>query len=112
RICGDLAKQFEKIGEYEKAYDALVEFWPDRTQPPKLEGLDESARAEILLRTGALAGWLGAANQIEGGQEKAKDLITQSIDLFEKLERIHRVAEAGGELALAYWREGSYDEAR
>src|SRR5256714_15458201 len=112
KLSCDLAKRFEKIGDYDKAYDALTEFWPDRTEPPKLEGLSEPARAEVLLRTGALAGWLGAANQIEGGQEKAKDLITQSIELFNKLEKIHRVAEGRGELALCYWREGSYDEAR
>ncbi|HXI25535.1 MAG TPA: response regulator [Pyrinomonadaceae bacterium] len=112
KLSCDLAKRFEKIGEYEKAYDALVEFWPDRTEPPKLEGVSEPEKADVLLRIGALAGWLGATDQIEGGQEKAKDLITQSIELFEKLEEMHRVAEARGELGLCYWREGSYDEAR
>ena len=112
KLSCDLAKRLEKVGEYEKAYEALTEFWTDRTQIPNLDGLTESAKAEVLLRAGALAGWLGAANQIEGGQEKAKDLITQSIELFEKLQARQRVAEARGELALCYWREGSYDEAR
>lgn len=112
RLSCDLAKRFEKIGDYDKAYDALAEFWPDRTEPPHMKGLGKPAKAELLLRTGALAGWLGAANQIEGGQEKAKDLITQSIELFEKLKETQRVAEARGELGLCYWREGSYDEAR
>jgi CheY-like chemotaxis protein/tetratricopeptide (TPR) repeat protein len=112
RFSCDLAKRFEKIGEYEKAYDALIEFWPDRTEPPNLEGLSEPAKAEVLLRTGALAGWLGAADQIERSQEKAKNLITQSMELFEKLRETQRVAEARGELGLCYWREGGYDEAR
>src|ERR1041384_2007299 len=112
KLSCDLAKRFEKIGDYDRAYDALVEFWPDRTKPPKLEGLSEPAKAEILVRTGALVGWLGAANQIEGGQEKAKDLITQSLELFEKIGQIKKVAEAQGELGLCYWREGAYDEAR
>src|SRR2546425_9851101 len=58
----DAAKRFEKIGEYDAAYEALNEFWPDRNQSPKVEGLTESTRAEVLLRTGALAGWLGAAD--------------------------------------------------
>jgi CheY-like chemotaxis protein len=108
----DLAKRFERIGDYDKAYGALAEFWLDRTQPPKLEGLSEPAKAEILLRTGALAGWLGGAEQIQDGQEKAKDLITQSIELFNKLDEKQRAAEALGEIALCYWREGAYDEAR
>ena len=33
RAC-DVAKQFEKMGEYEAAYEALREFWPDRNAPP------------------------------------------------------------------------------
>src|SRR6266498_5166371 len=85
RLSCNLAKRLEKIGEYEKAYEALIEFWPDRTQRPNLTGLDESTKAEIFLRAGALAGWLGGATQTEGSQETAKNLITQSIELLQKL---------------------------
>ncbi|HXI24595.1 MAG TPA: response regulator [Pyrinomonadaceae bacterium] len=106
------AKRFEKIGEYDAAYEALSEFWPDRNQSPNVEGLAESSKGELLLRTGALAGWLGAADQTRGSQEAAKDLITKSIEIFESRSETKRVAEARGELALCYWREGSYDEAR
>src|SRR5260370_38085710 len=72
-----LAKQLEKGGEYEAAYEALTEFWTDRNGPPKLDHLDELAKAEVLLRIGALAGWLGGAHQSVGSQETAKNLITQ-----------------------------------
>src|SRR5438874_7652371 len=106
------AKRFEKIGEYDAAHEALSEFWPDRHQSPNVEGLAEFAKAEVLLRTGALAGWLGAADQTEGSQETAKDLITKSIEIFESLSEAPRVAEARGELALCYWREGAFEEAR
>src|SRR6185295_15494108 len=41
-----------------------------------------------------------------------KNLITQSLELFEQLKRPVKIAEARGELGLCYWREGSYDEAR
>jgi len=54
-----IAKQLEKVGEYEAAWEALIEFWPEPDQPPKLEGLDELEKAEVLLRVGALAGWCG-----------------------------------------------------
>src|SRR5713226_598890 len=107
-----LAKQLEKAGEYEAACEAMSEFWPERNESPKLEGLDEPTQAEVLLRIGALAGWLGSANQTEGSQETAKNLITRSAEIFERLGRSKELAEARGELGLCYWREGSYDEAR
>ncbi len=107
-----LAKQLEKAGEYEAACEAMSEFWPERNESPKLEGLDEPTQAEVLFRIGALAGWLGSANQTEGSQETAKNLITRSAEIFERLGRSKELAEARGELGLCYWREGSYDEAR
>ena len=112
RRCCDLAMQLEKAGEYEVACEALSEFWPKRDRPLNLNDLDEATRAEVLLRVGALAGWLGGTDQTEGSQETAKNLITRSIDLFQRLGLSERVAEARGDLALCYWREGSYDEAR
>src|SRR5437870_8757849 len=110
--CCDVAKQLEKAGEYEEACEALREFWPERDGPLNLNNLDEATTAEVLLRVGALSGWLGSTDQTEGTQETAKDLITQSIDLFQHLGLSERVAEARGDLALCYWREGSFDEAR
>jgi CheY-like chemotaxis protein len=108
----DLAKQLEKAGEYEAAREALSEFWPEGFGPPTLEGLDSATGARVLLRVGALTGWLGSALQIEGSQESAKNLITRSIEIFEELGKSERAAEAHADLALCYWREGSFDEAR
>jgi len=110
--CCDLAKQLEKAGEYEAAYEALSEFWPERNGPPNLNDLDEATRAIVLLRVGALSGWLGSTDQAPGSQETAKDLINKSIGMFERLGESRDAAEAHGDLALCYWREGSYDEAR
>jgi CheY-like chemotaxis protein len=107
-----LAKQLEKAGEYEAACEALSEFWPDRDAPPKLNGLENPTKAEILLEVGALAGWLGSAHQAEGSQEAAKNLITKSVEIFESCDLPERVAEARTDLALCYWREGAFDEAR
>src|SRR5437588_5197279 len=112
RRCSDLAMQLEKAGEYGVACEALSECWPKRDDLLNLTELDEAAKAEVLQRVGALSGWLGSTDQTEDSQETAKDLITQSIDLFQHLGLPERVAEARGDLALCYWREGSYDEAR
>src|SRR2546425_2736300 len=110
--CCDLAKHLEKAGEYEAAYEALSEFWPERDGPPNLNDLDEATGAIVLLRVGALSGWLGSTDQAPGSQETSKDLITKSIGIFESLGHTREAAEAHGDLALCYWREGSYDEAR
>ena len=107
-----LAKQLEKAGEYEAACDALSEFWPDRQQKPTLEGLDKVTKGEVLLRLGALAGWLGSADQTEGRQEEAKNLLTEGREIFHTLGNPSKEGEAHGELALCYWREGAFDEAR
>jgi CheY-like chemotaxis protein len=106
------AKQLEKAGEYETAYQALSEFWPARHKRPILDGLDPETAAQLLLRVGVLAGWLSSVDQTEGGQERAKDLITQSVEVFKSLGQTDAVAEAYADLALCYWREGSFDEAR
>ncbi|MFN2576339.1 MAG: response regulator [Pyrinomonadaceae bacterium] len=107
-----MAKKFEKAGDYEGARSALVAFWPEGNEPPKMAGLEEAGAANVLLRVGSIAGWLGGASQTEGAQETAKNLITQSIEIFDRLRDSKNAAEARGDLALCYWREGAYDEAR
>src|SRR5205814_363618 len=110
--CANLAKKLEKAGEYGAAYEALSEFWPERESDPNLNDLDEATSAIVLLRVGALSGWLGSTDQAPRSQETSKDLVTKSIEIFEKLGKTLEAAEAHGDLALCYWREGSFDEAR
>ena len=105
------AKQHENAGRYDSAYEALREFWPDWNEQPNLEGLSKVAKAEVLLRAGVLSGWLGSAGQTIGSQEGAKNLITQSLEIFQELAP-DKVAEAQSDLGLCYWREGAFDEAR
>jgi len=112
KLCCDAAKQLEKVGELEAAAEALEEFWPDRNEAPIMDGLDDPTTGRVMLRVGALIGSLGSAGQIPGSQERAKDLITQSVEIFEGLLDNVRAAEARGDLALCYWREGAFDEAR
>src|SRR2546425_613207 len=112
RHCCDLAEQLEKAGEYDAACEALGEFWPDRSEFLRLKDLDEATKAILFLRVGSLSGWLGSTDQAAGSQEKAKDLITKSIEIFERRGQSGEATEAHSDLALCYWREGSYDEAR
>jgi CheY-like chemotaxis protein len=51
-------------------------------------------------------------NQDAGGQERAKDLVTQGIEILDVIGCPKNEAEAHSELAVCYWREGAFDEAR
>src|SRR5215210_4419247 len=112
QILCRLAKALEESGDYEAARDALGELWQRIGERPKLDGLDEHAAALVLLRAGTLSGWLGSVRQVEGAQEIAKNLISESIVVFERLKDVEKLAEARINLATCYWREGAFDEAR
>src|SRR5260370_21794 len=107
-----LARHQEWAGDFEAAREVLGELWQGVGFRPNVEGLDEESKGVILMRAGALTGWIGSASQIEGAQEMAKDLISESIRIFEELGNRSRVGEARSSLALCYWRAGAYDEAR
>jgi tetratricopeptide (TPR) repeat protein len=96
-------------GRYEDAREALGELWRGTGERPNVEGLTEKTAAEVLLQAGVLSGWLG---KVKGAQDAAKDLISESASLFEKLGEPKRAAEARADLSICYWREGAYDEAR
>ncbi len=107
-----LVRHLEEAGDYEAARDAMGELWQHVGDRPVLEELDEETRAEVLLRVGALTGWIGSAKQIEGAQDMAKDLINESSRMFQAFGKRNKVAEAQADLAVCYWRAGGFDEAR
>lgn len=110
-LC-ELAKGLEDAGEFERAAETLRPFWKGLPHRPETEGLRDEAKAELLLRTGMLTGWLGSAKQVAGAQEIAKDLMSESAALYETLGIPEKVAEARVYLSTCYWREGALDEAR
>lgn len=107
-----VAADFIHRGQYETAGEALGELWRGIGRRPNVEGLDERATAEVLQQAGALSGWMGASRQVKGAQDAAKDLFSESAALFERLGETAKAAFARSDLALCYWREGAYDEAR
>jgi tetratricopeptide (TPR) repeat protein len=108
----EAAREYENVGDYEAAREAMGDLWSMVGEPPRVEGLDQSTAAEVLLRAGVLTGWIGSNKQIKDAQEIAKNLISQSIAIFESLAFAKKVLEAQTEQAYCYWREGAYDEAR
>ncbi|HZI17020.1 MAG TPA: helix-turn-helix domain-containing protein [Pyrinomonadaceae bacterium] len=106
--CGVAADLIHK-GQYGAAREALGELWRGVGERPNVEGLGDGAAAEVLLQAGVLSGWLG---RVKGDQDAAKDLISESAALFERLGESNRAAAARADIALCYWREGAYSEAR
>ena len=105
------ARQLEESGEYENAAIALDDIWRGVGVKPKLKNFPNALEADILVRIGTLTGWLGSAGQIEGAQERAKDLISAGIHLYEEVDDIEKIADSQSELGVCYWREGAFDEA-
>ena len=108
----ELAKQLEYKGEYEEARKVLRAYWPRIGEHPRTKDLSPNMAAEVLLRAGVLTSNIGGKSQISDAQETAKNLISESLTIFESLKDRKKIAEAQTELALCYWRTGERNEAR
>lgn len=108
----EAAKLLEYRGEYEKARKLLSGYWKRIGERPTVAGLEPSTAGEVLLRAGVLTGWIGSKSQIAESQENAKNLIFESLTIFQSSNYRKKIAEAQTELALCYWRTGEYNEAR
>jgi tetratricopeptide (TPR) repeat protein len=97
-------------GQYEAARDELGELWVGIGKRPTVDAPPQM-RAEVLLQCGTLSGWLGSAKQLDV-QEKAKDLLTEALHIFQTLNLRTKVSEAQYELGMCYFRKGAYDEAQ
>jgi tetratricopeptide (TPR) repeat protein len=105
-----LAKQLQESSNYEAAREALGDFW--QLVGEQVEELEPRIRAEVLLRSGSITTALGSSETIPGNQEIAKDLLSESFTIFERLRDQEKMAEAEIEMAVCYWRSGAFDEAR
>src|SRR6185436_3530229 len=79
------AKAHENKGNYEEALRALGAHWPRFSEHPQLTGLAPGVAAEVLLRAGVITSAIGSKNQLAGTQEAAKNLISESISIFQSL---------------------------
>jgi len=112
RLRCQLAREFERTGNFDAACGAMDDLWLGLGRRPNLEMLDNFTAAEVLLRIGVLTGWIGNIRVIKGSQESARNLMTESASIFEQLGALKKVAENQTEMALCFIREGSLDTAR
>ena len=112
QLSCQLAKQFEKKGNYEAACGAIRNVWPGFGKHPNLDTLHQRTAGEVLLRVGVLTGWIGSSRLIKGSQQIAKNSISESMGIFESLADRKKVAEAQTEIAMCCMREGAQETAR
>lgn len=111
-LCCELAQALEYKGEYEEARSVLSDYWSRIDEHPKVEGLQPNIAGDVILRAGVLTGTIGSKNRFADAQEKAKDLISESLRIFESQRYKKKISEAQTELALCYYRTGEINEAR
>lgn len=111
-LCCEIVRDFENKGEYEEAQKVLSGYWQHIDEHPEVGKLEPRVAAEVLLRAGVLTGFIGSKHQLAEGQERAKDLIFESLSIFQSLNQEEKITEAQTELALCYWRTGENNEAR
>src|SRR5215213_7240253 len=106
------ALELRDRGDYDGARHVMAPLWSRIGSRPKIDGLHPSVVPEVLLSAGILTGWLGTKNEIAEADDYARDLISESITLYDEAGDSKKVAEARTELAYCYWRAGANDEAR
>jgi tetratricopeptide (TPR) repeat protein len=106
------AKQHESVGRYNEAAKSLSAYWRNTDKRPDTSELNQAEQAEVLLRCGSLAGYIGSCNQKKDVQELAQNLIIEAKRLFLLFGEIEKIAECETYLALTYLRLGQLDVAR
>jgi tetratricopeptide (TPR) repeat protein len=106
------ALELRDRGDYDGACEMMAPLWSGIGSRPQTEGLHSSIVPEVLLCAGILTGWLGDRNGTAEADDHARDLISESITLYEQAGDSKKVAEGRTELAYCYWRTGANDEAR
>ncbi len=110
-LC-DRALELKERGEFDAAREVMRPLWKQLGERPDTEGLNPVATAELLLCAGILTSWIGGQNQIKEADEWARDLLTESMRLFEAETDAKKVAQVQTEIGYCYRRAGSFDEAR
>lgn len=106
-------RELEDSGAYDSAATALGDFWQGvGVRPAGIDSLPKEDKAKILASVGSVSGWIGTKEMSGPAQDAAKDLIAEAIRLFEDAGDKANWAESRSDLAVCYWREGSFGDAR
>jgi tetratricopeptide (TPR) repeat protein len=73
--------------------------------------VEKPIQGEVLLRIGSLSSKIGAKRGLSDVQERARDLLTEAVEIFRAYELKDKEAEALHQLALTYYKDKSFDDA-
>src|SRR6185503_9821969 len=80
------ALELKDRNEYDASREAMFPIWNGIIgSRPNTKGLSDAVSAELLLTIGILTGWLGSRSEIKEADDYARDLISESITLFEAI---------------------------
>jgi len=102
----------ELIGDYSHAYQLLAVFWNDFRIKPDIRELPADVLAEIYLRCGSIAGYLGRSKHLSNAQEISRNLLTEAKEIFTQIGTEAKFAECENYLALSFERTGDITNAR
>lgn len=105
----EIVNKLEKIGAYYKASDLLQKVWVQSLN--KNNEISRNIYGELLLRTGAISGYLGRKPLSFTKQISTIKILNQARDIFVKSNNREKIAECENFLALEYYRDGDFSKA-
>ena len=100
------ARGYEKIRDLESEAKILQNFWTDFEFDPEIDDLAPAIRAEIFRLCGKFLSAYGKAKGKSDYQERGKDLLFKSIELFTETGNEEKAALAKCQIALSYYYDG------
>lgn len=104
------AKSVEVRRDSQLTREIFKPIWDDIDTQPDFSEYDDLQKAELLRLAGFLLSNYGKSKNILFYQERAKDLLTEAMDLFYHLNLKDEALEASVILALSYFYEGAINE--
>ncbi|NNE67024.1 MAG: hypothetical protein HKN33_10710 [Pyrinomonadaceae bacterium] len=105
------AQHAEKSRDSERMRKSLNAIWPDLEVEPNIPETDSKTAAELLRLCGFFIGYHGHLTNKRDYQERGKDLLSRSIDLFESEGMTEEATGARINLAWRYQQQGAFEEA-
>ncbi len=101
----------ELIGDYSRAYQLLAVFWNDFRVKPDIRELPADIVADVFLRCGSVAGYLGRSKHLTNAQEISRSLLTEAKERFIQLGSEAKISECENYFALSFERVGDIKNA-